>query len=71
MIGKGGGLDRAELYDSWKEVVEDWGEWWWGNGLSIGAVCNFFAFECIHLDELLDTSASGDWIIINSVCCVG
>ena len=45
MIGKGGSLDRVELHDSWKEVVEDWEELWWGNGLSIGAVCNFFAFE--------------------------
>ena len=42
MIGKRGGGDRAEVHDSWKEVVEDWEEWWWGNGLSIDALCHFF-----------------------------
>ena len=30
-----------------------------------------FILLSIHIDELLDTSASGDWIIISSVCCVG
>ena len=66
MVGKGGGVDRVEVHDSWKEVVKDWEEWRWGNGLIIGAVYTFFLLS-IYIDELLDTSSSGDWIIISSV----
>ena len=59
----------AEVQHSWKEVVEDW-EWRWGNGLRVSVECNFLLLS-IHIVEVLDISASGDWIIISSVCFVG
>ena len=41
-----------------------------GIGLSVSVECNFLLL-IIHIVELLDASASGDLIIISSVCFVG
>jgi len=53
VIGKGGGVDRAEVHDAWKEVVEYFEVWWWGNSLSIDAVCNLFSFEYPYMSCLM------------------